>query len=129
MTFKEMFQSGQCSIAVIDEWVDLWHKGSFDQPLKEFLGLTDEEYQNWLVGGDTALAHQLNECSEPEYKEGICPLCGNEIEYGLFEVLDDGGVYEWTCPACGASGEEGYNLIFDGNHYNVQADSDFNSPP
>lgn len=46
MTFKELFQAGQCSISAIDAWVEIWHKGKgIRQSLQIFLGLTDEEYQ------------------------------------------------------------------------------------
>lgn len=33
---------------------------------------------------------------------------------------DNGGVYKWSCPECGATGDEGYDSVFDGNHYNIQ---------
>lgn len=51
--------------------------------------------------------------------EGICPICGSELVYGDDESLDDGGVYEWTCPNCGATGKEGYDKVFD-KHCNVR---------
>lgn len=52
-------------------------------------------------------------------EEGICPVCGASIEYtGDDDIDDDGGKHSWTCPKCGASGEEGYNAVFD-RHYNV----------
>ena len=51
-------------------------------------------------------------------KEGICPVCGGELEYGDDEPLDDGGFYEWTCPGCGATGKEGYGKVFD-QHFDV----------
>lgn len=51
---------------------------------------------------------------------GICPLCQASIEYGERETMDEGGVYFWTCPNCGAAGREGYNEVFDGHHYNVR---------
>lgn len=60
-----------------------------------------------------------------ECKEGICPICSNQINYGSFELVDEGGTYDWECPACGATGEEGYDLVFDGTNYNVQ-DADGN---
>ena len=60
-------------------------------------------------------------------EEGICPICGGELEYGDDEPLDDGGVYEWTCPSCGATGKEGYNKVFD-QHYEVY-DGDGNPYP
>ena len=53
-------------------------------------------------------------------EEGICPLCGGELEYGLRDDTDEGGIQEWTCSECGATGNEGFDRVFDGNHYNVQ---------
>ena len=60
-------------------------------------------------------------------EEGLCPICGGELEYEGDEPLDDGGVYEWTCPSCGATGKEGYNKVFD-RHYDVH-DGDGNPYP
>ena len=60
-------------------------------------------------------------------EEGICPICGGELEYEGDEPQDDGGVYEWTCPSCGATGKEGYNKVFD-RHYDVH-DGDGNPYP
>ena len=57
-------------------------------------------------------------------REGICPLCGAEYKYGERDQHDNGGTYEWTCPECGASGEEGFTQVFDGI-YNVH-DADGN---
>lgn len=51
-------------------------------------------------------------------EKGICPICGGSLEYGGDIPLDDKGVYEWTCPSCGATGKEGYNKVFD-RHYSV----------
>lgn len=58
-------------------------------------------------------------------REGICPLCGAVVEYSGNEHLDDGGVHPWECPECGATGKEGYDEVFDGQHYDV-ADADGN---
>lgn len=52
-------------------------------------------------------------------KEGICPLCGNPVEYGDRKEFDDDYVVNWICATCGASGQEGYAATFDGQHYNV----------
>lgn len=42
-------------------------------------------------------------------QEGICPLCGAEVEYAGENIIDDdGGVFPWTCPNCGAHGKESY---------------------
>lgn len=52
--------------------------------------------------------------------EGICPLCGAEIEYDGFHEMDDcGGMYTWDCPQCGAHGKEGYTRKFDG-YYSME---------
>lgn len=53
-------------------------------------------------------------------EENVCPLCGNSLEYGSHNEMDDGGTIEWECPKCGATGKEGYDTAFDGNHYNVE---------
>lgn len=58
-------------------------------------------------------------------EEGICPLCGGELEYGVRDHTDEGGIQEWTCSECGATGNEGFDRKFDGNHYNV-CDADGN---
>lgn len=55
--------------------------------------------------------------------EGMCPLCGAEIEYDGYHEMDDlGGLFSWGCPQCGAHGEEGYSRKFDG-HYHVEKGS------
>lgn len=59
------------------------------------------------------------------YKEGICPCCGSQIEYGQRNHMDNGGTIAWECPNCEASGEEGFDEVFDGMHYNV-CDADGN---
>lgn len=53
-------------------------------------------------------------------KEGICPLCGGDLEFEDNVQMDDGGVYPWKCPSCGATGKQGYNEVFDGHHYDVR---------
>ena len=59
------------------------------------------------------------------YMEGICPCCGSQIEYGHRNHMDNGGTIAWECPNCEASGEEGFDEVFDGMHYNV-CDADGN---
>lgn len=54
------------------------------------------------------------------YEAGICPCCGSQIEYGQTNHMDNGGTIDWECPNCEASGEEGYDEVFDGMHYNVR---------
>lgn len=57
---------------------------------------------------------------QADCQEGVCPLCGGELEYGERDDIDDGGTHQWECKECGSTGEEGFDRVFDGNHYNVQ---------
>ena len=86
-----------------------------------------------LASLETAELIRCLRCGSMEMKnqdadeEGVCPICGGELEYGNDKPLDDGGVYEWTCPDCGAIGKEGYSKVFD-RHYDVH-DGDGNPYP
>lgn len=56
-----------------------------------------------------------------ESVEGVCPVCGAALEYTGEDIKTcGGGMHPWKCPACGATGEEGYNEVFDGQQYNVK---------
>ncbi len=70
------------------------------------------EDRKWELGDDLA--------ESGGDKEGICPVCGGELEFGDNKQMDDGGVYDWACPCCGATGQQGYDEVFDGHHYNVR---------
>lgn len=70
--------------------------------------------------GAVAGSFDTNIEAEPGDMEGVCPLCGEAIEYEGDEQMDGGGVHPWKCPSCGATGEEGYDEVFDGHHYNVR---------
>lgn len=59
-----------------------------------------------------------------KYKDGICPVCGKEIEYvGSYEHDDEGATLCFECPHCGATGKAGYNFVFD-DYYCVQEGRD-----
>ena len=62
----------------------------------------------------------LSPAEEEQDKDGICPVCGAEIEYDGDEDDDGngGGWWDWECPKCGASGRAGFDKVFD-RHYNV----------
>ena len=52
-------------------------------------------------------------------EEGVCPICGGtDLDYGGDTPADDGGLIDWRCPDCGATGKEGYDKVFD-RHYCV----------
>lgn len=67
-TFKERYFSDECSLSVINDYAALWRKlRGPDGKLKAYLGLTDEEFNAWLDGGDDALAKLLNAGKETQY--------------------------------------------------------------
>ena len=87
MTFKELFQTGQCSISAIDAWVEIWHKEkAARQSLQDLLGLTDEEYGVWLVQGNAGLAQLLNDGHTPEYEAVY--LGWDELTAQLQEIVN-----------------------------------------
>ena len=55
-TFVEMLQRGECSADDIDVYIDKWHDG-YHGPLKlyEYLGMTKQQYDRWLVDSKTLL--------------------------------------------------------------------------
>lgn len=45
---------------------------------------------------------------------GVCPICGcSDLDYGSSGIQDESYIYDWTCPACGRSGKECHDLVFD----------------
>ncbi len=55
-----------------------------------------------------------------KHEDGICPLCGKEIEYvSSYDHYDDGATLDWECPSCGATGKARFNLVFD-QHYCIK---------
>ena len=79
---------------------------------KELAGLKTKDLVNYI--------HRSNlEVKAPGAdEEGICPICGGELEYGSDVLLDEGGYREWRCPGCNAAGKEMYDKVFD-EHYDV----------
>ena len=87
MTFKELIQTGQCSISAIDAWVEIWRKEKgMGQSLQAFLGLNDTEYQIWLMQGNAGLARQLSNGRSPEYETVY--LGWDELTAQLQEIVD-----------------------------------------
>ena len=87
MTFKELIQTGQCSISTIDAWVEIWRKEKgVGQSLQAFLGLNDIEYQIWLMRGNAGLARQLSNGRSPEYETVY--LGWDELTAQLQEIVN-----------------------------------------
>ena len=47
-TFMDSVISGKVSMSAIDDYVDNWHDGNSNLELHEFLGLTHDEYTQWV---------------------------------------------------------------------------------
>jgi len=55
---------------------------------------------------------------------GDCPVCGAGLEYNDMEMCDDGLFYSWNCEACGAHGDEFYDVTFSTHGNVVKANGD-----
>jgi len=44
--------------------------------------------------------------------EGVCPVCGEDVEYGSTDIGDGVVFYDVECPVCGFQGHEIYDLIY-----------------
>lgn len=61
---------------------------------------------------------------EPEHEhpngdsDGICPVCGEHIDYENREIQDDGCVCSWCCEKCGCSGRLSEDIVFD-QHFDI----------
>lgn len=48
-TFVELYLSGRVELDEIDRFIEVWHTNRYeDRPLHEFLGMTWEEYAQWI---------------------------------------------------------------------------------
>lgn len=83
MNFKEQYLSGLCDIGHIDDCVEAWHSAPENGVgLVEYLGLTEQEYAEWLKNGDDETLAKLldpqRRCQhfriyQLEFKDGIEP--------------------------------------------------------
>ena len=68
MTFKERYLRGDCSIYIINDWVEAWRANGLDQGLlPKVLGLSENEYRLWAVEGEHALAKLISEPVDSPY--------------------------------------------------------------
>lgn len=44
--------------------------------------------------------------------DGVCPVCGGNLEFGCSELVDCGNVYSWECPDCGCTGHQWEQSMF-----------------
>ena len=98
-------------VRIPDSYVAEWTAEADEQASVEANAVTD---------GQDSATEQAEDATD---KEGVCPVCGGKIEYdGTHTIDDDGGMFDWNCPDCGASGREGYNRVFDRHYYVTYSD-------
>jgi len=57
MSFMEMLKRRLATWEDIDDFIEIWHNGSYDCKLHEFLGMSLEEYKLWVM--HPHLAHHI----------------------------------------------------------------------
>lgn len=57
-------------------------------------------------------------------EEGVCPECGEDLDYSDTELEGESFGYEYECPACGSTGTEWYDMTFDTHTINGHEDEE-----
>ena len=80
----------------LEKRVEYWHTHDTNQTLREFLGISQEEYKLWLTEGDDALLeHRRRTASgaKPQKIRVLCQHCHMPMVYL--------SVGTFHCPSCG----------------------------
>lgn len=51
--FLDLCLRGDLSVDMIDDFVDQWHESASPASLPDFLGMTSQEYERWLINPDS----------------------------------------------------------------------------
>lgn len=96
------------------------------ETMVEALTAVNEDYNNGkldVASGDYENTVEFLPALPKPYfddRAGVCPICGHKgLDYSVVRLMDDGAFIPWSCPHCGAYGDEGIEMRFDGHHYNV----------
>ncbi len=52
MTFMQLYRQGKATADQINDYIDEWHKSKGTETIHEFLGMTKDEYCQWLKNPD-----------------------------------------------------------------------------
>ena len=74
-TFAEAFRAGEVDCDHINDYIEYWHKHDTGNGLQEFLGMTKDEFVNWVKTDDYMLYAILG----VEIKMPVCKICGIEM--------------------------------------------------
>ena len=71
-TFVEMLQNGKCTANDIDVYIDKWHdEYNGTKKLYEYLGMTKQQYDRWMVEPDALESMFLNNATTSKSNE-VC---------------------------------------------------------
>lgn len=48
MTFIDLVLAGKARLGDIDDWVRRWHEGESNCELRDWLGMTERQYAEWV---------------------------------------------------------------------------------
>lgn len=55
MKYVQLLAQGTVSEDQIDDYVEMWHNGQSDDSLHQFLGMTWDQYSQWVMHGNSIL--------------------------------------------------------------------------
>ncbi len=64
--FADRVRYGVEDISMIDDYIDEWHEGDSQEEIHEFLGLTIDQFLDWVAHNDEALKESLKPTLTPE---------------------------------------------------------------
>src|ERR1035437_1720983 len=66
--FKELALEGKVTIGMVHDFIERWHNSDCVESLGDYLGLTQEEYNNFVVR-EKSLGEALNEAKKSKMKK------------------------------------------------------------
>ena len=83
-TFVEALRDGEINVGSIDDYIEYWHTHNTNKNLRDFLGLTQNEYDMWVAGFITSknyeesLMEVLGAVKVPT-EVPVCKICGDRM--------------------------------------------------
>ena len=112
---KEINESGRCPMC-----------GSYDLDYDALeLGMGGDVYYPWTCLECGATGDEYYDISFVDiesyngdigYDEGVCPVCGKYVDYGVCTSDGDQMLYDYMCRNCRNNGVEVYDLEFSGQY-------------
>lgn len=82
--FVEALRAGEIHVGEIDDYIEYWHTHNTNNSLKEFLGLTQQEYDMWVASFITSKSYEeslmevLGAVRVPA-EIPVCKICGDRM--------------------------------------------------